>query len=276
MYDISTPRTLLSLTRHSCTPKHLRLLRSRLRHRSDSELSIARLRIQQHGRLGGVHSAQNALRNGSFNLTLDGALDGASTISRIIACHRQPLLGAIGGLQRQLAVRETLVDLLELERHDRHELLHAQRVEGHEFINAVEELRTKLATQGVHGGLFDGCGVGGVQMRNLCAAHVGREDHNGVAEVHNIALGVRQTAIVQQLQKNVEDFRVGLLHLVKQHDRVRTAPHCLGQLTTFLEANVARRGADQSRHGVLLHVLTHVDSHDRILGVEHKVRQGLA
>ena len=56
---------------------------------------------------------------------------------------------------------------------------------------------------------------------------------------------------------------------------MRTAPHGLGQLSAFVVADVARRGADQPRHGVLLHVLGHVDAHDRALVVEQELRQGL-
>ncbi|CAB4700066.1 unannotated protein [freshwater metagenome] len=66
-----------------------------------------------------------------------------------------------------------------------------------------------------------------------------------------------------------------LLHLVEQHDGVRAAAHRLGQLAALVVADVARRGPDQARDGVLLAVLAHVDAHDRALVVEEEVGQRL-
>src|SRR5882762_1326480 len=64
-----------------------------------------------------------------------------------------------------------------------------------------------------------------------------------------------------------------LLDFVKQDDRVRSPPNRFGQLTPLLESDVAWRGTDQPRNGVLLHVLRHVDANHRLLVVEQKLRQ---
>src|SRR2546427_573707 len=66
-----------------------------------------------------------------------------------------------------------------------------------------------------------------------------------------------------------------LLDLVEQDDRVRPAPDRLGELATFLVANVSRRRADQPGDRVLLHVLRHVDPHERALVVEHELGERL-
>ena len=55
--------------------------------------------------------------------------------------------------------------------------------------------------------------------------------------------------------------------------RVRPAAHGLGELAALLVADVAGRRADEPRHGVLLHVLRHVDADHRVLRVEHELRQ---
>jgi len=65
-----------------------------------------------------------------------------------------------------------------------------------------------------------------------------------------------------------------LLDLVEEHDGVGAPSHGLGQLTALVVADVAGRRADQARHGVLLHVLGHIDPHHGVLGVEHELRQG--
>ena len=64
---------------------------------------------------------------------------------------------------------------------------------------------------------------------------------------------------------DVEHVGVGLLDLVEQHDRVGPAAHRLGELAALLVADVAGGRADEPRHGVLLHVLGHVDADHRVL-----------
>ena len=85
------------------------------------------------------------------------------------------------------------------------------------------------------------------------------------------ALGVGQATLLEHLEEDVEDVRVGLLDLVEQHHRVGLAAHGLGQLAALVVADVARRRADQPRHGVLLHVLRHVDLEHRVLVAEQEL-----
>src|SRR3989442_1995067 len=68
---------------------------------------------------------------------------------------------------------------------------------------------------------------------------------------------------------------VRLLDLVEQDDRIRPAPDRLGELATFLVADVSRRRADQPGDRVLLHVLRHVDPYERALVVEQELGQRL-
>ena len=62
-----------------------------------------------------------------------------------------------------------------------------------------------------------------------------------------------------------------LLDLVEQHHRVRAPPHRLGERASFLVADIARRRADQPRHGVLLLILRHVHAHHGALIVEQEL-----
>ena len=101
------------------------------------------------------------------------------------------------------------------------------------------------------------------------ARDVRGHDQHGVAEVDRAALAVGQAAVVHHLQQDVEDVGVGLLDLVEQDHAVRAPAHRLGELAALLVADVAGRRADEPGHGVLLHVLRHVDADHRVLGVEH-------
>ena len=58
-----------------------------------------------------------------------------------------------------------------------------------------------------------------------CEADIARHNHNRVLEIDDPPLPVGQSAIVQDLEQDVEDVRMRLFHLVEQHDRVGPAPH---------------------------------------------------
>ena len=105
----------------------------------------------------------------------------------------------------------------------------------------------------------------------VAGADVRGHDHDRVAEVDLAALGVGQLPVLEDLEQDVEDVRVGLLDLVEQDDRVRLAAHGLGELAALVVADVARRRADEPGHGVLLHVLRHVDLDHRVLVAEQEL-----
>src|SRR5256885_2169149 len=48
------------------------------------------------------------------------------------------------------------------------------------------------------------------------------------------------------------------------------ATYSLGQLSTFIVANVAGRGTDQARDGMFFHILGHVDTYHSLLVVEEE------
>src|SRR5580698_7743160 len=62
-----------------------------------------------------------------------------------------------------------------------------------------------------------------------------------------------------------------LLDFIEEHNRIRSAPHLLGELSAFFVTHISRRRANQPRHGMLLHVLRHVDAQQRVLVIEQKL-----
>src|SRR6266487_856164 len=59
-----------------------------------------------------------------------------------------------------------------------------------------------------------------------------------------------------------------LLHLVEQNDAVRATTYLLGQLPTFVVADVTRRTTEQTRDGMRLHILRHVEADHVVLATE--------
>lgn len=75
-------------------------------------------------------------------------------------------------------------------------------------------------------------------------------------------------AVVQDLEEDVEDVRVRLLHLVEEEEGVRVAADHLGELAGLLVADVAGRGADQAADRVPFLVLAHVEADHPLLAGE--------
>ncbi len=103
------------------------------------------------------------------------------------------------------------------------------------------------------------------------AAEVRGHDDDGVLEIDGSSLTVRQPAIVEQLQQDVQHVGMRFLDLVEQHDRVGTTTNGFGELSGLVVAHVAWRRADHPRHRVLLLVFGHVDAHHRLLVIEQEL-----
>jgi hypothetical protein len=81
---------------------------------------------------------------------------------------------------------------------------------------------------------------------------------------------VREVAVLEHLEQDVEHVGVRLLDLVEQHHRVGIALHALGELPALLVPDVAGGRADELADRVLLHVLGHVEADERALGAEEE------
>ena len=90
-----------------------------------------------------------------------------------------------------------------------------------------------------------------------------------------MSLGVRYTAVVQDLQQHIEDVGMGLLYLVKEHHRIGLTPYGLGQLSALVIAHVSRRRSKEPRYRILLHVFAHIYTDHIVFIVKKRCRQGL-
>ena len=96
--------------------------------------------------------------------------------------------------------------------------------------------------------------VGGAGIRG--------HDQDDVAEIDVLAVVVGQLPVIHDLQQDVEEVGMGLLDLVEQQHAVRMLVDRVGQQPALVEADIARRRADQPRHRVPLHVFRHVEAGD--------------
>ncbi len=97
-------------------------------------------------------------------------------------------------------------------------------------------------------------------MRHVLRARVGRHDQDDVAEIDLLARMIGQLAVVHHLQQDVEEVGMGLLDLVEQQHAMRMLVDRVGQQAALVEADIARRRADQPRNRVALHIFGHVEA----------------
>jgi hypothetical protein len=155
-------------------------------------------------------------------------------------------------------------------------------------VDAVEELGAELLLEVVEdlgldlGVLFFEfllfAGGLGAEAELDFAVHVGGADVTGhnddrVAEVDAAALGVGDVAVFEDLQQHVEDVGVSLFELVEQDQAVGLAADLLGELATFVVADVTGGGADEAGDVVLFHELGHVDLDHGVAVVEQLLGQ---
>jgi len=93
-------------------------------------------------------------------------------------------------------------------------------------------------------------------------ADVARHDEDGVAEVHRAALGVGQSPSSRICSRMLKTSGCAFLDLVEKMTLYGLRRHHLGELAAPRRGRRSRRRADEPRHGVLLHVLAHVDLHE--------------
>ena len=145
--------------------------------------------------------------------------------------------------------------------------------EQDDLVHAVEEFGPEMPLHFLHHALTHQAGFASAEFLNDRTADVGGHNHDRIAEVHRPALPVCQASVVEQLQQNVEHVRVRFLDFVEQKDAVGAAANRFRELPALVVADVAGRCAEQTRYGVLLHVLAHVNPHHRPVIVEQKLRQ---
>ena len=169
--------------------------------------------------------------------------------------------------------------LPQLDVDDHRQLLLVKAVKHDRVVDAVEEFRSEVCLQLSLDFLLHVQPVGTACFTvekiflDDVRADVTSHDNDGVAEIDRASLTVGEAAVVEHLEEDIEDVWVRLLDFVEEHHAVRLAADSLAELAALLVADVARRRADESRNGVFLHVLAHVDTHQRRLVIEQKLSQ---
>ena len=151
-------------------------------------------------------------------------------------------------------------------------------IEANDFVNPVEKLRPQELTQRLK--RFFLCLRGNALSEAdgaflAIGAGVGRHHDDCVLKVDRSALGIGDPAVIQNLEQNIHDVRMGLFNFVKQDHRIGLAADFFGQLAGLVIADIARRRSDHFGDGVLLHILGHIKANQGLDRFKELIRQTL-
>ena len=94
-------------------------------------------------------------------------------------------------------------------------------------------------------------------------ARIGGHDDNHIAKIRTFAVIVGELAVIHHLQQHIENIGVRFFDFIEQKHAIRLLVHRLGEQAALLEAHIARRRADQARHGMALHIFRHIKALQR-------------
>lgn len=152
---------------------------------------------------------------------------------------------------------------------DRLDVFGAERVEGDDFVEAVEE---RLEEAGDFAGVVRFAGIREAHAAGGFGAEVGGQDDDGAAEPGDAAEAVGEAAFVEEAEEDVEDLWGGLFDLVEEDNTEGLAADAFdpGRGTALGIEEQASRGTPSA-------VLAHVEADEAVLllaGAEAEVDEG--
>lgn len=148
--------------------------------------------------------------------------------------------------------------------------------EHDDVVDPVEEFRPEVSVQlTTHPilNLFPCSFLSGLQ--DVLAPDIGRHQDDHVTKIDRTSLCVGKAPIVQDLEKDVEHLRMSLFDFIEEHDGVRPTANGFRELSTLIVPDIPWRRPDQTCDRVLLHVLGHIDAHERTLVIEDELCERL-
>ena len=186
---------------------------------------------------------------------LQGSFDGSCTELRVVTLRSDVSDSVVGNTEFDALPVEHTVNLGDLQRNDAAYVLFGQFAEVYDVVNTIEELGSHLLPQ-----LFFG------EIRG--------EDDECVFEIDHPTFIVRQASVVEQLQEDIKHIGMSFLHFVEEDNAIGFAPYGFGELSSFVIADISRRGSDESGGREFLLVLGHIDTGQHVLIVEEVISQG--
>lgn len=141
-------------------------------------------------------------------------------------------------------------------------------MEKYDIIDTIEEFRTEGLLYHLCDLMFDLLSNLATILEQYFSTDITCHDNDGIGEINRTALTIRQPAVVQYLQENVEHTLMSLFDFIEKNDTVGISSNLFRELTAFLVANIARRSTNQARNRVLFHVFAHINTNHVLIRIK--------
>ena len=99
-------------------------------------------------------------------------------------------------------------------------------IKGDDLVHTVDKFRTQETTQSLHGLFLHLISLSSAKAHGGDTAlrtGIGGHHDDGIFKVNHSALSIGNTAVIQNLQQDIEYIRMGFFDLVEKHHAVRSA-----------------------------------------------------
>ena len=110
-------------------------------------------------------------------------------------------------------------------------------------------------------------------LNHLFGADVTRQDDNRLPKTHRSPVRIAQLAVLQNLQKQIQNIRMRFFNFIKQHHAIRSTTNFICQFPAILIANITSRRTDKPTSRVALRKLAHVNFNQAIIAAKNFPRQ---
>src|SRR3989344_2800849 len=97
-----------------------------------------------------------------------------------------------------------------------------------------------------------------IRALKLGSTDIGSQDDYGIAEIDFFAGRIRELTLLQNLQQDVENIRMGFFDFIKEDNTDSFPPVRLGESSTFSKPDVSGWPAGEARDAVSLHKFGHI------------------
>ena len=180
------------------------------------------------------------------------------TVAFVVTFLGKVSLGFFVHLDSDLFAFQQVIEFFNLAVNNLHQCIDAKRVELHNGIEPVSELRCEESVDRLV--CFHGCIFVKAHDIGLFGAEIGGHNKHDVFEIAHHPVVVCQFRTVHDLQQNIHNIRMRLFDLVKQQYRMRMLLYHLCEQSALLVTDISRRSTYQAADSVCFHVLAHIDT----------------
>ena len=165
----------------------------------------------------------------SLHGLLDRALQRPGAESRVVAPFCEPFANLRRPGEPEAAARQRRGEPIQLDVHDPFDLGFLKPVKDDDVVDAVRNSGRKWRARASVTFAFISSSSRPASSMIHSDSDVGRHDDDGVFEIDHAALGVGQPAVVEDLQKDVEDLGMCLFDFVEENNGIRAVPYQFGE-----------------------------------------------